>query len=499
MITTGARVGAVVLLLLTTLSADATATTERCTVTGTFVGDFPVGERGGLPFVGLGIDGATTDCATGADTRVVTIDPGAPVQVSGVPRLRFGQRYRMEVRSGATLGTHALVAAERADVAASPGLSLPASRPALRKSGNNQPPCTQERWRPEALPVALELHEAGSEDIGPATLEALREAAAAWAGPSCSTAAIDASRTYAERTPLLPDGRSTVEWLEEGGEIFANLGAENIGFTCHVCDEDGYFIEADVRFDGTAHDWSMTCEPDAFDVLGSALHEFGHVLGAPHLEDASAVMFAVTTERRLLSTRMLTRADALYACDNYPCPDGDCSAPVDEPAACVEGAGLCAFCDGDSFCGAAADRCLVEVGVCGRRCSTSFECPEGYACGDDNQCRVVDGFCRDLAAFVGCACTDDSECGGASDRCLDGRCAAACGGGVACPVGAECVMVYDDDGLPDGRHCVASAALPDVCAPVDVRGCGCGSGAPPPTAIGWTFLLVGALRRRRGC
>ena len=505
-------------LVALVLSVASPAMATPCVLEGVFAGYAPMPSMSGVPFVALTFDAATTDCDDPQTLIPTSADPYGMPLVWGTPRLEVGTAYRVDLRPNARVGTHGVSHADvlSRDAVSSDAVSSDAVSPGpiprtllpVRKPGNNVPPCTQNRWRPGAMPLRMEVHTAGSDDVVGDDLVAVERAAAMWSTPSCSRAAIDVSGRYEAPAPLEADGRNTVQWIENDAELFVSLGAENVGFTCYVCDDEGFYVEADVRLNGAEQRWSTMCDGGSFDVQGAMLHEFGHVLGAPHVESRDAVMFPVTSARRLLSTRALARPDIEDMCARYPCDaesPGDCGAPIDEDEGCPAGLGLCAECTADEMCGASGDSCLLssESGaeICGRACSGAFPCPAGYSCANvgaaAQQCVPTAGACEDLSAFVGCGCESDADCEGQGARCLDGRCAVACDGGVACPADATCLTVYDADAIPEGRWCVASADAVDPCATPRVRGCGdCAVAAPP-----WsTFMLVVAalfVRRRR--
>ena len=478
------------------------APAAACEIEGLLIGVIDVGEVDGIRLVAPVLDDAVGDCS--ADVVAVMPDPWSRVQISTVPQLAADTRVRLLLRPGGDLGTHLVVRALEPTGEGARLDRVPAGASGVRKSGNGQPPCTRGRWRTDE-PIVLEVHEAGSADIfTDRDLRALDAAAAAWGTPACAASGLMIGETFAELASLDEDGRNTVQWLEDQGSIFDNIGAESIGFTCHVCDDDGYYVETDVRFDGR-RTWSTDCDGFSFDVLGAALHEFGHVLGVPHLDDPTAVMFPVTSARRLLATRVLGAGDTVDLCERYPCPDGrDCSAPVDEDPACPAGDGICSPCGGDRECGAEPDRCLqnAETGElsCARACSPSFPCPTGYECVSVGpapmQCVPVGASCRDIGGFVGCPCDTDDDCGEAGDRCLsEGVCGADCDGGVACPTTASCTMIYED-GIPTGRQCVPGPDHGNPCRKRGKRGCDCGTSGRGAVPL-WTLLAFGVVVVRR--
>ncbi|MCB9533078.1 MAG: SpoIID/LytB domain-containing protein [Myxococcales bacterium] len=437
------------------------------------------------------------------DIRLVAVDPASDAWVAGAPALLPGARYRITARPGGTLGTHVAVAADRLPPESDETDAL------APKAGAGNPPCSQERWRPGTERVELEVFDGGGgTDAGVATAAAAA-GAHEWGVPRCAESLLQTVEPRGS-SQLAADGRSTIAFIDEESSIFDNLGSENLGFTCHVCDADGYFVEADIRLDGAGHSWSDACDGLAFDVRAVLTHELGHVLGLPHSPDPDAVMFAVASARRLLGLRVLGRDDALEVCGRYPCEGDDCGEePEADGGVCVAGLGICAACETDADCGAATDRCLVlaDGQRCGRACSESFPCPDAFECVSDGaggaQCVPSTGGCPELAAEVGCSCESDADCDATGARCLDGVCGADCTRGLACPAGAVCAAMYDEQTVSLGAQCVPSGSGEELCAAPRSRddGCRCSQapaadGPPVLAAIGLFAAL--ARRRRRG-
>ena len=473
-----------------------------CELTGTFIGYQHAGVIAELQFVTPVFDDAETSCA---DPTVVMPSPMMEQWVVGTPHFRLGGRYELTLREGGTLGSHLIESTEpRPESNLASGQRIPWAPAPILKPGNDQPPCTVGAWRPNGPPVPLEIHSAGSEDIGGgADLDAIRAAAAEWASPASASAAFEIT-LYDDWIDRAADGRTTFAFVDSGTEIFDSLGPENLGFTCVVCDEDGYIIEADVRLNGLDRTWTTECDGVEFDVFGAALHELGHVLGMIHTGEPDSAMFPVTSARRLLDTRTLSRGDVLALAALYPCDDGDCGGPSEAQESCPPGAALCASCAADSECGANSDRCITDrvtgESFCARECSSSFPCPRGFECvsiGDGSQCVPLEGVCPQPETFVGCECEDDTGCGEEDDVCLEGRCASACGAGLGCPADSSCTAVLGADGLPAGWLCLAEPDL-DPCAPEPLEPncerCGTSDGA----GLWFGFVIAGiTLARRR--
>lgn len=473
---------------------------SECHIEGTFVGYQAAGGVGEFSFVTPVFIDATTDC----DSPIATMpSPFGSVWIEGTARFTAGESYHVLVRPGGTLGTHLVVSSELVGPGA--GAARVPATGALLKPGQG-PICTQGAWRPDAMPVQLEVHQSGSDDVfTERDLEAIERAAAEWASPSCSSARFEVSY-YTEAVSRVEDGRTTLAFVEAGPAIFENLGPENLAFTCSVCDSEGYTIEADIRLNGIDRTWSTECNGVAYDIFGAVLHELGHALGLAHAEEPTSVMFGITTARRLLDAQLLTGVDVDTICERYPCPEGeDCSGVSEHSEACPAGNGLCASCTRDSHCGAETDRCLrdtlTEQSICARACSGSFPCPDGFECVNTGelpmQCVPVAGVCPDVAAFVGCECEADEDCGGSADRCVDSRCASSCAQSLSCPVGATCTAVLDEQGRAVGELCLATTDA-DPCAPSEPsRGCQRCSASGGGAGGMWFLLAVMTLARRR--
>ncbi|MFT6398213.1 MAG: MYXO-CTERM domain-containing protein [Bradymonadia bacterium] len=486
-------------VLLMTLAAPV-ANASECHIEGTFVGYQAGGEIGEFSFVIPVFVDATTDCVAPSTTMP---SPFGRVWIEGTARFSLGESYRVSVRPGGTIGTHMVVSAVAAERRAG-GVRIPATG-SLLKPGQG-PVCSQGAWRIEAMPVQLEVHQPGSDDVfTDRDLEAIERATTEWASPPCSAARFEVSY-YADPVSRVEDGRNTIAFVEEGPEIFENLGPENLAFTCSVCDSEGYTIEADIRLNGIDRTWSTECNGVAYDIFGAVLHELGHALGLAHVEEPTSVMFGITTARRLLDAQLLTEEDVTTICQRYPCPEGeDCSEVSELSEACPAGNGLCATCTRDSQCGAETDRCLLDTqtgqSICARACSGSFPCPESFECVNTGelpmQCVPVDGFCPDVAAFVGCGCDVDGDCGGDADRCIGGRCMSSCAQSLSCPVESACTAVVDSEGQSLGELCVPTTEADPCAAPPAQRGCSrCSSSGGGGS--GFLFLLAAmTLARRR--
>ncbi len=506
--------------LVVVLFGPAALAGESCVIEGNFDGFVALEARGGIEFVRPVFSDVVDEGCTG-EIAIVSPSPLGRLQLRGTPHFRVGRRYRVDLEAGASLGTHRISGLDEGviDIGVAtatrddPGSSTLVGGPLL-KPGNQAPPCTRNAWRPEAMPLVIEVHSAGSDDIDDGSdLEAVSRAAEAWGAPACSDALIGFAAPYDVPVPLAADGRNTFEFIEEGAGIFDNLDGSHVGFTCYVCDDEGWFVEADVRMNGELVSWSTDCTGDDWDVLGAAVHELGHVLGLPHVDDPEAVMFAVASRRRLLDSRSPANGDIDAVCELYPCPEGvDCGGAWNEEEACPAGAPLCRPCVASDECGAGVDACVTSAAtgasMCARACSPSFPCPAGFTCANlldvGTQCVLDEGSeaCVDAGRFVGCACDEDGDCGGADDLCVEGRCAATCRGGVACPSESRCTVLRDPDGRVTAEQCLPDPDLPDPCAAKRRKDPGCcsvagsaDSGIVGPCIVAMAFAFE---RRRRG-
>ncbi|MFT4702959.1 MAG: hypothetical protein ACI81R_000647 [Bradymonadia bacterium] len=468
---------------------------QHCEVEATVLGWADYDTVQGIERVSLLLDGVQARGCSEHPSVVLVAGMTGTLQLALAPAIELGVRYRFPLFRSSREAVYIVRLGEPlSELIGGVTGELPLS-------GNNVPACRRDqsaRWAGEN--VVVEMEPRGREGISVEELRvALEDAARTWRAPVCSSANFEvALGSETADWALRADGRSTFAFIDEESSLFGELGlADGLGFTCWVCDEDGYILEADVRLEGRRTLWSTGCTAEAFDVRGTALHEFGHVLGIGHAPEADAAMFGFTSPRRLLSRRGLSRWDADGVCDRYPCGTEDCGEATTVDVGCPIGEGLCAACGEGTECGAETDLCLnsSDGGRCGRECSPSFPCPEGYGCvsvdGASSQCVFSADSCPDQA-WVGALCASDDECGRDGDECLSsGVCGASCADGGSCRDGAECVVDFDPDGIVSGAQCIGDALpLP----PRGDKGCGCNAVAPRP--VFWFVGLLIWIRRR---
>ena len=482
--------------LLAAGPVDAVPRPQTCRVEATLAGIAAFDSVEGVQRDALILSDAQAACMLPA--VVVVASAWSPLFVAGTPIWDVGARYRFEVAPSARAGIG--VVALTSPVVAVAGAAGGEVEP---KAGNNVPPCAQAdalRWRASAVTLLGDVRPLDGLDAASLT-EAWSLAASAWSAPACGNAEVAiVPSPSVEDWRLAADGRSTIAFERAESSIFSELGlADGLGFTCWVCDDTGAIVEADVRLDGVGVAWENSCSAAAYDVQAVAVHEVGHVLGFAHSADTAAVMFARTSERRLLDARRPKADDVATLCARYPCTESGCESPYVEQPSCPSGAAVCAACDQDEACGAVTDRCLRATdgaaSICSRSCSSSFPCPTGTVCQEVGaatlQCVPEVSSCPDRS-FVGAACASDADCGGAGDLCNeDGRCGAACDG-LACPLGALCVVERDANGLVvraqcEGEHLPASKG--------GAKGGRCAS-ASVSAPWAWLGLLVLLVRRR---
>jgi hypothetical protein len=164
---------------------------------------------------------------------------------------------------------------------------------------------TRGAWPSPQLTFAFE---AGTPDVeGLEEFQAVRRAFATWA------AAVPI--TFTEVAPTEgPD--VAIAWRPAGDPDFPMGG----GVLAHAdfppcCSLVTTGLPKPVHFDDAGHRWAIGAAPGAFDVETVALHQLGHILGLPHSDVRSAVMFPTFADNltnRALGADDLRRIRQLY-------------------------------------------------------------------------------------------------------------------------------------------------------------------------------------------
>lgn len=218
----------------------------------------------------------------------------------------------------------------------------------------------------------------------------------------------------------------------------------------------GAYTDADIIFNAS-YPWATNPTSQHYDVIGTATHEIGHLLGLDHTQVANATMFP-TASPGLCSCRTLKQDDINGVCAIYPSGQ--------------QGGGTQQFgqtCDTQNLCATGLTCVLLQqgatTGVCFKKC-TNGVCPSGDTCyplsnGDD-----------------ACLCTKDADCNQQGQTCKQNQCSSGggnptktkklgevCDGQSLCLQGLTCVITQQgsttgvchntcpNDTCSDGNKC----------------------------------------------
>lgn len=175
----------------------------------------------------------------------------------------------------------------------------------------------ESRWNVATFPIVYRFNASTSPStIGAdAALMAIDAGMASWAAPACTRwRTTNAGATSATRATA-GDRRNDFLWINSGWP--AELGPVNsvIGVTTPVWTSGGYYIDADIQFNGVGFTWSLDGRRGTVDTQSIATHEEGHFLGLDHSTQMSAVMYASYTGG---IKRTLTADDIAGVCAIYP-------------------------------------------------------------------------------------------------------------------------------------------------------------------------------------
>ena len=329
-------------------------------------------------------------------------------------------------------------------------------------------------WPAARIPVAYELHQAGSADLTFAQVTATVAAAfASWQRVPCASLAFQLTGTTDR--PVAVDDHNVVSFIETGW-IY---GREAAGATSLFI-LDG-MQTADVAMNGEHYTWAVSppgalAATGTFDLEGVLAHELGHFSGLGHTMVAHDTMYYSWTPWQ--GQRTPSADDKRGLCSIYPvvghectaagtgCPAGQACQTTDQGRLCdtaIEPIG--ATCNYDHV--ECSDFCLFTVadlsrGYCSRFCEDNSDCPLTHHCdlasaggtkvkvcfsgaqpvfdaasdcGTDEQCPAGE-HCT-TAGACSLECRTDDDCGGAM-ACDDrGRCATGDGGGGSCDAGGD--------------------------------------------------------------
>ncbi len=350
-------------------------------------------------------------------------------------------------------------------------------------------------WPAARIPVAYELHVAGSDDLSLAQVTTTVAAAfASWQQVPCASLAFQLQGTTS--LPVAVDGHNVISFIESGW-IY---GREAAGATSLFI-IDG-MQTADVAMNGEHYTWAIgpsgaLAASGTLDLQGVLTHELGHFSGLGHTMVAHDTMYYSWTPWQ--GQRTPSADDKHGLCSIYPVVGDECTA---------DGGG----CPSGTTCQATA---------AGRLCDSAIE-PIGTRCNYDHiECEQ---FCLFTSADLSSGYCS-KYCDSNSDCPLTHHCDVASAGGAkvkVCFAGAQPTPdaapadCTTDEECPDGQHCSAAGACTLACrtdddcggagacddrgrcqgASGDGGGCGC-RGSGPPTSGVVAFMLGLALVRRR--
>jgi len=180
--------------------------------------------------------------------------------------------------------------------------------------------------------VALTLQEDGSEDLTDGSdLRALRDAMDAWNVVPCEHPALVDAGVTDRRDTGQGDGsgriflllwRTRDEWVEAQYDPTA-LALTTLWYGV----ESGKIVDGDIEFND-AQAWTTTGGAGRNDVMNTAVHEFGHVLGLDHSQVEAASMFAFSepgeTYKRDPADDDLEGLCTIYSVSYADCDAEDC-------------------------------------------------------------------------------------------------------------------------------------------------------------------------------
>ena len=177
--------------------------------------------------------------------------------------------------------------------------------------------------------IGVLLNEDGSADVTDGRdVEALRDAMAVWNEVECrhvmmvdkgDTSRRDAGHSDSGGNINLITWLSGSEWSTRGPNYVPTALALT---TLWYAPSSGRVFDGDIEFND-AHEWTARPQGVLNDVMNTAVHELGHVLGLDHVNDAEATMYTYSSSGEL-KKRDLEQDDIDGVCAIYHSRYGDC-------------------------------------------------------------------------------------------------------------------------------------------------------------------------------
>ena len=149
-------------------------------------------------------------------------------------------------------------------------------------------------WDAQEIPFVLDANTPEGWD-DQETLELIEEAFARWSTLDCYPMTFPILG-YDEGALEADDGTNWIRWVHEDWPYSSSLIALT---SIHALTATGQILDADIEVNlaDKAFITGFECNPNqnGYDLLGTLVHEIGHVLGAGHSREAQATMYGVTT------------------------------------------------------------------------------------------------------------------------------------------------------------------------------------------------------------
>jgi len=173
------------------------------------------------------------------------------------------------------------------------------------------------RWHQSPIPYYI--GKKGSKDVtDKSDVEAIHKAFTTWSKTKCSKITFKFQGFLEDPRSEAKAKTNVVYWVEDGKEW--DLSAKTLASTLLKFNEKtGEMEDADIRFNGAFFRWSTDGKPKEgfFDVLNTATHEIGHLIGLDHTLDKEATMFGDAPAAEL-KKRTLDKDDIDGVCSVYP-------------------------------------------------------------------------------------------------------------------------------------------------------------------------------------